>query len=91
MKGKGETRESEGGWEGRGGRGESGDVEKKGRKPQLIDLLHQNSLAQMYSSSFLTSANCLDPGTGTKREQRGDAETDIYFSMSALMVGCIIM
>lgn len=42
-------------------------------------------------SSFLTSANCLDPGRGTKREQRGDEETDIYFSMLELMVGCIII
>lgn len=28
-------------------------------------------------SSFLTSANCSEPGTGTKREQRGGAESDI--------------
>lgn len=42
-------------------------------------------------SSFFTSANCSDLGTGTKREQCGGAETDIYFSMLELMVGCIII
>lgn len=48
-------------------------------------------IASEKCSSFLTSANCSDPGTGTKREQRGGAESDIYFSMLELMVGCIII
>ena len=42
-------------------------------------------------SSFLTSANCSDLETGTKREQRGGAESDIYFSLLKLMVGCLII
>lgn len=39
-------------------------------------LTFSNEIAfQKFSS--LTGANCSDPGTGTKREQRGGAESDI--------------
>lgn len=41
--------------------------------------------------SVLTSANCSVPAAGTKRQRRGAAESDIYFSIPELMVGCIII
>lgn len=73
-----------------GGGGQRGDWWRKKRQKAAANLLATKIALHKYSS-LLTSDNSLDPGTGTKREQRGVEETDIYFSMSELMVGCIIM
>lgn len=73
-----------------GGRGaEVGLVAK--RKAESRSKFLATKIALHKCSSLLTSDNSLDPGTGTKREQRGVEETDIYFSMLELVVGCIIM